>query len=84
MRTTRITSALRCHCFEFTLEGRAGGRGVAEQADRPNHPYPISLGDHGYRAYRFLRSCKSGVASRRGESAVVRQPGRQGFQLLHW
>ena len=63
MRTTRITNSLRCHCLEFTLEGRAGGRGVAEQADRLNHPHPISLGDHGYSSYRALRSCKSGVAS---------------------
>ena len=63
MRTSRITSSLRCHCFECTLEDIAGGRGVAEQADRLNHPHPISLGDHGHRAYRSLRSCKSGVAS---------------------
>ena len=63
MRTTRITNSLRCHCLEFTLEGRAGGRGVAEQADRPNHPHQISLGDHGHSSYRFMRSCRSGVAN---------------------
>ena len=63
MRTTRITSSLRCLCFEITLEGRAGGRGDAEHGDRPNHPHPISLGDHGHRTYRSLRSCKSGVES---------------------
>ena len=45
------------------FEGRADDWGVAEQDDPLNHPHPISLGDHGYRAYRFLRSCKSGVAN---------------------
>ena len=61
MRTTRITSALRSHCFEITLEGRTGGRGVAEQVEHLNHPPPISLGDHGSRSYRFLRSCTAGI-----------------------
>ena len=61
MRTTRLTSSLHCHRFEFTLEGRAGYRGVAEQVDHINHPHAISLGDHGHRTYRSLRSCKSGV-----------------------
>ena len=88
MRTTRITSALRSQCFEITLEGRTGGRGVAEQVDHLNHPPPISLGDHGYRSYRFLRSCKSGFASQPGgqlcRALEVEQGVRQGFQLLHW
>ena len=88
MRTTRITNSLRCHCLEFTLEGRAGGRGVAEQADRLNHPHQISLGDYGHRTYRFLRSCKSGVASQPGgqvgRALEVEQGIGQGFQLIHW
>ena len=33
--------------FEFTLERRTGGRGVAEEVDGVNHPQPIGLGECG-------------------------------------
>ena len=62
MHSTKITSLLRCHCFEFTLDGRAGGRAVAEQVDRLNHPHAISLWEHGHGSHGFLSSCKSGLS----------------------
>ncbi len=33
------------------------------KVDPPNHPHPISLGDHGHRSYRTLRSGKSGFSN---------------------
>ena len=52
-----------CRSEQPGVPGAASGRGVSEQVDRPNHPHQISLGVHGHRSHRALRSYKSGVVN---------------------
>ena len=82
MRTTRVTSSLRCHCFELTLEGRAGSRGLAEQVDGPTTRTQSALVTTATGRTGSCAAANQACRVMSGESAVPRQPGRQGFQLL--